>query len=196
MSRTPDEARRALLLDDVVDYVCKNGVAGLSLRPLAQAVDSSPRVLLYYFTSKEDLVTEVLEQAGARQRRLFERLRIQHLGSTDACREIWNVMSAPASEPIFRLFFEVYGLALQDRKRYARFLKRVVEPWLDYVGAPFLQSGWAKTDARAFATIIVAGFRGFLLDLCATRDRERVNRAVELWLQTLSHASPAKDLAS
>jgi len=196
MSRTPDEARRAELLDAVVDYVCKHGVAGLSLRPLAQAVDSSPRVLLYYFNSKEDLVTEVLEQAGARQRRLFERLQTQHLGSSDACREIWNVMSASASEPIFRLFFEVYGLALQDRKRYARFLKRVVAPWLEYIGAPLVQSGWRKADARAYATIVIAGFRGFLLDLCATRDRERVGRAVELWLETLSSYAARKDLAS
>ncbi len=196
MARTPDEARRAQLLDSIVDYVCKHGVAGLSLRPLAQAVDSSPRVLLYYFNSKEDLVMEVLEQARTRQQRLFERLRIRHLGSTDACREIWNVMSAPASEPIFRLFFEVYGLALQDRKRYARFLKRVVDPWLEYVGAPYVHSGWPAADARAMATIIVAGFRGFLLDLCATRDRERVTRAVELWLQTLPYVAPVKDLAS
>jgi AcrR family transcriptional regulator len=196
MSRTPDEARRAELLDAVVDYVCKHGVARLSLRPLAQAVDSSPRVLLYYFNSKEDLVTEVLEQAGARQRRLFSRLRMQHLGSVQACREIWSIMSAPGSEPIFRLLFEVYGLALQDRKRYARFLKRVVEPWLEYIATPLVQSGWRIADARAYATIVVAGFRGFLLDLCATRDRERIDRAVELWFETLSYAVASKDVAS
>jgi AcrR family transcriptional regulator len=196
MSRTADETRRAELLDAVVDYVCKNGVAELSLRPLAQAVDSSPRVLLYYFKSKEDLVTEVLEQAGARQRRLFDRLRTEHLGSSDACREIWNVMRAPAAESLFRLFFEVFGLALQDRKRYARFLKRVVEPWLEYIAAPFVESGLSKTEARAHATIILAGFRGFLMDLCATRDRERIDRAVEIWLQLLSNAPHAKDMVS
>ena len=38
-------------------------------------------------------------------------------------------------------------------------------------------------------TQILAGFRGFLLDLCATRERRRVNRAVELWLQMLDSAS-------
>ncbi len=195
MSRSPDEKRREELLDAVVDYVYAHGVADLSLRPLAKAVDSSPRVLLYYFGSKEDLVTEVLEQAGARQRALFERLRTANLGSGEACREIWRIMSAPASEPVFRLLFEVYGLALQDRKRFARFLKRVVEPWLQFIGAPLLQDGWREADARAYATIVIAGFRGFLLDLCATRDRARVNRAVEMWFETLSSISP-KELAS
>jgi hypothetical protein len=96
---------------------------------------------------------------------------------------------------VFRLFFEVYGLALQDRKRFARFLKHVVDPWLQFISAPLAQSGWTRADARAYATLVIAGFRGFLLDLCATRDRARINRAVELWFETLSFVA-AKDLVS
>jgi hypothetical protein len=41
------------------------------------------------------------------------------------------------------------------------------------------------TEARAFATVVVAGFRGFLHDLCTSRDRQPVDRAVETWLQSL-----------
>ncbi len=54
MSRTPDDAHRTQLLNTIVAYVLKHGVATLSLRPLAKAVGSSPRVLLYYFGSKEE----------------------------------------------------------------------------------------------------------------------------------------------
>jgi AcrR family transcriptional regulator len=195
MSRTPDERRRAQLLSAIVAYVCKHGVAGLSLRPLARAVDSSPRVLLYYFGTKEDLVTEVLDAAASRQRDFFSRLRTERYDCIDACREIWKIMSAPAAEPVFRLFFEVYGLALQDRKRFARFLKRVVEPWLQFIAAPLLESGWQEREARAYATMVIAGFRGFLLDLCATRDHERIDRAVTLWFDSLSFLF-AKDMVS
>ncbi len=141
-------------------------------------------------------MTEVLAQASTRQRELFARLQTQYLGSTRVCREIWAAMSAPADEPLFRLFFEVYGLALQDRKRFATFLKRVVAPWLDFIGEPLVQRGWTPQDATAYATLVTAGFRGFMLDLCATRDRERVNRAVELWLRTLSAAGAESEAAS
>lgn len=196
MSRTPDERRRTELLDAAVDYILKHGLADLSLRPLAEALDSSPRVLLYYFGSKEDLVSEILERAGARQRELFVRLRTRHLGSDEACRAIWEIMSAPASEPVFRLFFEVYGLALQDRKRYARFLQRVVSEWLEFIAAPLVDAGWSKDDARAYATLVIAGFRGFLLDLCATRDRARVNRGVDMWLQSLAALTAERNVAS
>lgn len=196
MSRTPDDRRRSKLLDSAVEYILKHGLSDLSLRPLAEALDSSPRVLLYYFGSKEDLVSEILQRAGARQRELFARLRTQHLGSDEACRAIWEIMSAPASEPVFRLFFEVYGLALQDRKRYARFLARVVNEWLEFIAAPLIGQGWNSRDARAYATVVIAGFRGFLLDLCATRDRDRVNAGVTLWLQSLDAITAERHAAS
>jgi AcrR family transcriptional regulator len=196
MSRTPDEKRRADLLERIVDYVHAHGVSQLSLRPLGEAVGCSPRLLLYFFSSKEDLVTEVLSAAGARQRTLVSRLQLQHAATPgQACREIWKAISEPNAEPIFRLFFELYGLALQDRKRYSAFLDRVVNDWLAFIAQPMIAAGWKADDARAYATIVLAGFRGFLLDLCTTRDRERINRAVELWLRMLDSASP-KEIAS
>ena len=192
MSRTPDEKHRADLLERVVDYVYEHGVAQLSLRPLGEAVGCSPRLLLYFFSSKEELVTEVLAAAGARQRTLVSRLRMEHIATpSEACREIWHAISDPKSEPVFRLFFEVYGLALQDRKRYAGFLKRVVADWLAFIGQPLIAAGWSPEHAQTYATLVLAGFRGFLLDLCATRDRARVDRAVELWLDMLNTATPS-----
>lgn len=197
MSRTPDEKRRAELLERIVDYVYEHGVSQLSLRPLGEAVGCSPRLLLYFFGSKEELITEVLAAAGLRQRAIVNRLRIENMNTpAQACREIWNAVSDPKSEALFRLFFEVYGLALQDRERYDSFLKRVVADWLRFIGQPMIDAGMPRDDAQALATIILAGFRGFLLDLCATRERKRVNRAVDLWLHLLNSATPSKELAS
>lgn len=196
MSRTPDEKRRAELLERIVDYVYEHGVSQLSLRPLGEAVGCSPRLLLYFFTSKEDLITEVLAAAGARQRDLVQRLRLERAATAgEVCRQIWDAISAPKSEALFRLFFEVYGLALQDRKRYKNFLNRVVADWLRFIAEPLLHAGCPQADAQAYATVILAGYRGFLLDLCATRERERINRAVDLWV-SLIDASPRKEQAS
>src|ERR1700684_2835793 len=112
MARGADE-RRADLLERVTDYVAENGLADLSLRPLADAVDSSPRVLLYYFTSKENLIAEVLALLRARQRNLFATLPREAASYAVTVRGAWTFMSDPAHERVFRLFFEVYGLALQ-----------------------------------------------------------------------------------
>src|ERR1700680_2007852 len=44
--------RRLELLDEVADYILSNGLADLSLRPLAAAINTSPRMLLYFFGTK------------------------------------------------------------------------------------------------------------------------------------------------
>ncbi|MBV9971808.1 MAG: TetR/AcrR family transcriptional regulator [Candidatus Eremiobacteraeota bacterium] len=186
MSRTADPALREDLLDAAVRYVVAHGISDLSLRPLAEALDSSPRGILYHFGSKEKLIEAVLARAADRQREIFAALKTSRVGSRAACRAIWEAMSAPTSEPVFRLFFEVYGLALQDRKRFSGFLKRVVRDWLEFIAEPLTAQGQRRSDAVAFATLLIAGYRGFMLDLCATRDRERVNAAVDLWLEKVT----------
>jgi AcrR family transcriptional regulator len=190
-----DEAHRAALLERVVDYVLEHGLADLSLRPLAAAVGSSPRILLYYFASKEALVTEILSTARIRQQRRFEQLRLSpDADSLDTCRAIWSAMSDARFESIYRLFFEVYGMALQRPKKFPDFLRGVVHDWLAFIEAPKVRAGVRRADARRFATVVLAGFRGFLLDLCTTRERSRVNQAVALWLRAI-HAIPDKELS-
>jgi AcrR family transcriptional regulator len=51
------------------------GRADLSLRPLARAIGSSPRVLLYLFGSKDGLVRALLARARADELALLERVR-------------------------------------------------------------------------------------------------------------------------
>lgn len=195
MARTADEQKRVDLLERIVDYVMANGLSDLSLRPLANAVGTSPRVLLYYFTSKEALIAGIMDGARERQRAIFSTLPRNAETYADTVRAAWDAMSTPRHEPVFRLFFEVYGLALQDPKRFPGFLKRAVEDWLDYLEPSALRDGHTPRDARAIATVLLAGYRGFLLDLCATRDRNRISRAVELWIAALDGIPSPKELS-
>ncbi len=186
MARTADKAHRAKLLEEIADYMLGHGYADLSLRPLAKAVRSSPRVLLYYFKSKENLAALALGIARERQRAQFEKLRERDCETcASLCREIWTIMRTPAARPHFRLFFEVYGLALQDRRRYAGFLRSAVGDWLHFIEGPYVRAGTPRPEARALATVIIGGFRGFMLDLCGSGDLKRIDRAVELWISAL-----------
>lgn len=175
MSRTADEARRAELLDRAVDYVCRHGLADLSLRPLAKAVGSSPRVLLYYFGSKEALVVEIVRRGRERQRAMMIALKGAQRSPHEVARALWREWSNPQWEPLTRLAFEVYALALQDPKRFPGYLEGAVNEWL----------GALKGCSMTQATMLIAGFRGFLLDLLATHDRARINRAVDRWLEAV-----------
>lgn len=173
-----DEARRAELLDRAVDYVTSHGLAELSLRPLAKAIRSSPRVLLYYFGSKEELVVEIVRRGRVRQHAMMAALKRTDLSPREVARALWVEWSKPEWEPLTRLSFEIYVLALTDRSRFPGFLDDSINQWLAVL------RGCTKTQA----TLLLAGFRGFLLDLLATHDRARINRAVDLWLSAVYDA--------
>ncbi|MGA3347485.1 MAG: TetR/AcrR family transcriptional regulator [Candidatus Sulfotelmatobacter sp.] len=183
MSRTANEKRPEELCNAILQYLSRHGLADLSLRPLAKAVGSSPRVLLYYFGSKEKMVVQVLAEVRKRQRSDFGQIQADTF--EQAYRAVWEQLSAPNSLPLFRLFFEAYGIALRHPQIYKDFLRSTVADWVDLIADELRGEGYKKPHARAFATTVLAGLRGFLLDYCATGDRKRVNRAVELWLPTL-----------
>jgi AcrR family transcriptional regulator len=183
MSRPVDDKRPEELQNGIVQYLIKHGLTGLSLRPLAKALGCSPRILLYHFGSKENMVTEALAQARQQQRATYDRVEAPSFAQT--YRAIWKRMTAPDSEPLFRLFFEIYGMALRQPRLYQDFLHETIGEWLQLIADDLSREGYQRGEARAFATIVLAGLRGFMLDFCATRDRKRLNRAVELWLRTL-----------
>ncbi len=183
MSRTVNEKRPAELLDAIVRYLLKNGLADLSLRPLAKAVRSSPRVLLYYFGSKEQLVMAVISEI--RQRQLATLGEESNTTMAEACTRAWRQMSSADSEPLFRLFFEAYGIALSNPRHYRAFLRDTIEDWLALIADPLVPEGISPEKARAFATVVLDGLRGFMLDYCNTRDRQRIDRAVNLWARGL-----------
>jgi AcrR family transcriptional regulator len=193
VSRTANEKRPEELRDAIVGYLVKHGLTGLSLRPLAKAVGSSPRVLLYYFGSKEKMVVTLLAQIREQQRVLYG--NINEPTWAEACLAVWKQMSSRESEPSFRLFFEAYGMALQQPTLYKSFLNSTIDDWLREIGGPMCKEGYSRNDARAFSTVVLAGLRGFMLDYCTTHDRKRLDQAVRLWLSKLDSMLPAKKRA-
>jgi AcrR family transcriptional regulator len=176
VGRKPDPERRAQLLLATASYLEQNGLIGLSLRPLAAALDVSPRTLLYHFGSKEQLLAEALNASSA-LRAAVEEFSTAEQALFDRIRRLWKRTTEPRSRPYLRLFFEVYAAALRDPRRYAAFRSTVVDRWLDLI-TPMLQAeGLAPAEARATATELLALHHGCTLDLLATGDRARVNDA-------------------
>jgi AcrR family transcriptional regulator len=188
VSRTANADRPDELIDRIVPYLTVHGIAGLSLRPLAKAIGSSPRVLLYYFGSSEKMIDRVLARLRDRQHALYGTLLAQdarkQADPAESYFAIWKHMTSRASEPHFRLFFELYGLALRHPRRYRAFLHSTINDWLDFMDDAALRKQHGRKKSRALATIAMAGYRGFLLDYCASHDTVRIDRAVKLWIQS------------
>src|SRR5258708_33785604 len=61
--------RTAVLVEDLIGYLIRHGVADLSLRPMAAAAGTSARLLIFHFGSKERLLIEALDEMQARLQR-------------------------------------------------------------------------------------------------------------------------------
>jgi AcrR family transcriptional regulator len=102
---------RERLLGLVAGYVLEHGIADLTLRKLGAAIGTNNRMLLYYFGTKERLISDALLAASHRfptfgaamagfagPEPLAERL--------DGC---WAGIAAAENHRFHRLFFEVYA---------------------------------------------------------------------------------------
>jgi AcrR family transcriptional regulator len=179
--------RRAKLLDKVADYILRNGLADLSLRPLAAAINTSPRMLLYFFSSKERLITAALDQIRLRQQRRFARAMSGHGGRREWLLAVWDTWSSPGMARFWTLLFEVYGLALQNPERFPGFLEGGMRDW-----RPLVEQSFATLDkkrAQSLGTLAMAAVRGLQLDVLATGDRARTRAAFQEMLRLFSLAA-------
>src|SRR6266516_7735201 len=116
MGRPPDPERRDRTLAQVADYVLEHGLDGVSLRPLAAALGTSTRMLLYDFGSKEALLDEALAEIRRRLAGLLSELQTGR-GDAATLAAVWDWASADQRVPFMRLFFETYVKALKHPER-------------------------------------------------------------------------------
>jgi AcrR family transcriptional regulator len=190
MGRAKAPQTRAKLLEAVVDYILKEGLVGLRLHPLAAAVKTSPRMLLYFFGSKERLITEALARSRIRQQLELARMLASKGDRRQRLALAWEVWSSKETERSLWLFFEVYALAMRDRKRFPGFLERLVKDWLPFYEQAVAAVGVEPKRISPLATFILATIRGLQLDLLATGERARIDGAFREMLELLSLRRP------
>lgn len=174
---------RDRLLEAAIAYIAERGISDLSLRELATAIGTSHRMLLHHFGSKEALWVEVIRTVEERQRTgLPDLVPDPGADPAEATRTWWRHISDPSLWANERLFFEVYGQALQGRPGTTELLDGIVDAWVEPIAAVLVEQGVPEAAARARARLSVAVTRGLLLDLLATGDREAVDAAMEEWI--------------
>jgi len=188
----PREDSRRRLLDAAIAHIADHGLSDLSLRELAAAIGTSHRMLIHHFGSKQGLWVEVIRAVEERQRgALAELLPDPAASPAEAMRTWWRHISDPSLWPNERLFFEVYGQALQGRAYAARLLDGIVDAWLEPITEIGIAQGMDPRTARASARLGIAVTRGLLLDLLATEDRAGVDAAMEHFIELSVAAGPA-----
>jgi AcrR family transcriptional regulator len=175
--RQPEVRQRPL--DACTDYALDHGLPD-RLGPFAIAANTSERMLIYHFDSRDNLVREVLQQARRRQIETFTSLiavRPEEPYPTTLARA-WSAISGPQGQPYVRMFSRLHDT---DGEPYLPgFRKAATTDWL-----ATLEQGMASLDRPELATVVLAVIRGLLMDLDATNDTARTNQAFTAFLNTI-----------
>ncbi len=186
-ARAPS-SRHEELLEAAYAYALTNGLADLSLRPLAGAIGSSPRVLLYLFGSKDGLVRALLARARADELGMLDALRGDNpdVGLAGAAARVWDWLSDPRHRDLLTLWMEGYARSLVDPTGvWGRFAEITVADWLGVLAQYQPAATRRSVAGAAQRSAVLALLRGALLDLLATGDVERTTAAVYQQLATL-----------
>jgi AcrR family transcriptional regulator len=157
-------ARREDLAEAATDYALENGLIGLSLRPLAAAIGTSDRMLLYHFRDKDDLVATLLRVSNDRSVG-----HVRALAPADdvrtAVHRLWAAMTSPQLERCQRLYVEAAALGLLGTEPYASVVREANGVWVDVVADHLVASGMPRERAARAVAFLDAAFMGLQLDL-------------------------------
>jgi AcrR family transcriptional regulator len=178
-------ARQQELLERAYAYSLTHGLADLSLRPLATAIGSSPRVLLFLFGSKDGLIRALLARARVDELDLLRKIDQRYdepPGLTVVARELWTWLAAKERRPLMKFWVEAYGRSLvAPDGPWVDYGRSTVDDWLELLKASQPDPGSAEAEARR--TAVLAMLRGALIDLLATEDLDRTTAAVDDYLR-------------
>ncbi|WP_261566668.1 TetR/AcrR family transcriptional regulator [Frankia gtarii] len=177
--RQPEIKQR--LLDACTDHALEHGLPD-RLEPLACAAGTSARMLIYHFGTRDALLRAVLGHARQRQLDTFGALLRARPDEpyTTTLANAWTSMTGPDGQPFLRMFAQLRESSAQQL--WPEFRRTATTDWL----GP-LTDGLGSIGRQELATLVLAVIRGLLMDLDATADTTRTDRAFHHFLSTLDH---------
>ena len=159
-----------MLLTAVTEWVLQNGVNEFSLRRVAKDLNTSARMLVYHFQTKDALLAAVLEQIAQRWMggvRFSPNFRL-----SDQLSDLWrDHLTTPTAHGLHIVTLQLWatGLASKD-PIYAPFVEILSGGWVDVLADHMTASGVGAELARTRATVCVATIEGLLLHRVSNAD--------------------------
>ncbi|MEO0391120.1 MAG: TetR/AcrR family transcriptional regulator [Pseudomonadota bacterium] len=152
-------------------YVLEHGLNQASLRPMAAALGTSDRMLLYYFGTKDALIAELLVYLAEGMAQGLEAALPPQRYEDEAAllRDIVGLMRTDVFQPYTQLWFDILASAHNGSAAHQHTAHRIMNVFLDWItvrhpqgaaGAPrllLLIEGAVVLDAAGHKRVTDAG---------------------------------------
>ena len=164
-------SRREDLLDQVTDHVLERGLIGLTLRPVAAAIGTSDRMLIYHFDSRDALVSAVVARATDRA--------IAHVDALpgapsirSAVNRLWAGYRTEPLNSCLDIYCQAAATGLIGQEPYRSDARASNELWAAALSDYFVRSGAPVRRVSRIVTLVDSAMFGFHLDLATDRPEE------------------------
>lgn len=144
------------ILDGAFAAALEDGLSQLTFGRLAKHLGINDRTIVYYFPTKDDLITDVVMSMGQRLQQTlgsaFTRPASDHVA---LARAAWPTLAQAGADPIFALFFEANGLAAARRAPYDTLVPQLIAAWVEWL-MTFLTgpAGHRRSEAEAAIALV------------------------------------------
>lgn len=121
--------RRQELLDAALDYVAEQGFPDFSLRPLAEAIGTSHRMLLHHFGSKAGLEQAIVERTTELMTIPLAAESTSNPTPRELLETTWAALSNPKIEPLVKLYFDLSRSATHGDEASRDVVLKIRDHW-------------------------------------------------------------------
>lgn len=183
MARPLDQDRRRELLEGALVYISEHGLVDLSLRPLAEALGTSSRMLIHYFGTKEELLIRAFTLRRTDLRTMLD-VVVDLPGLRRAVMDYWYALAVGDEVVESRVLLQILGAACANAEPYATYAKLALHETEDELARVLVRLGRSAEVAELESVGVASTLRGLLFEHCITGDIDRTSRVLEAALES------------
>jgi AcrR family transcriptional regulator len=187
MHMTIRDERRKAAIERMADHLLLEGLGSATLRPLAAAAGTSDRMLLYYFTDKDELLSATLHRLAERMTaQLDEAVPSGRLRSFPVLlEEVWAALASRGLKRFMHLWLDLAAGAARGLEPHRHIAGAIADGFLAWVTNRLKVP--RDTDLASSAALFLASVEGMLFLEAA--GRRSISDAAATKLVALSKTS-------
>ncbi len=190
-----DVSRQEQLLTAATNYVLTHGLIGLSLRPLAAAIGTSDRMLIYHFETRDALVTAIIGQVNDRS--------VEALGTLDKASSVragvlllWAAYQREPMRSCEQVYVQATASGLLGDEPYRCGVRRANDRWRAGLSAYLSDCGAPPERLARITSLVDSALLGFYVDLATDTPEELLGGVKDLADAAHALAHPPLSLRS